>query len=161
MGETIRTFSDGSSVEFGPGRFDGWCVYITDPSGRKAPPRDADYFRALEILAGKYGAGRVYDDFVRLYEVTGRTVTAEALAAIDSIAAGSGGDSLAADRTFTVLCLAMIAEENRANTRLGRRIKRLGVHKLLKENRPLDEAVNFMRGMNSQEIDRLCRARGF
>ena len=161
MGETIKTFSDGSSVEFGPGRFDNWCVYLTDPSGRKAPPRDADYFRDLEILAGKYGAGRVYDDFVRLYEVTGRTVTAEALAAIDSIAAGYGGDSLAADRTFTVLYLAMIAEENRANTRLGRRIKRLGVHKLLKENRPLDEAVNFMRGMNSQEIDRLCRARGF
>ena len=161
MGETIRTFSDGSSVEFGPGRFDGWCVYITDPSGRKAPPRDADYFRDLEILAGKYGAGRVYDDFVQVYRQTGKAVSDQVLDDISGIAAGYGGDSLAADRTFTVLYLAMIAEENRANTRLGRRIKRLGVHKLLKENRPLDEAVNFMRGMNSQEIDRLCRGRGF
>jgi len=55
----------------------------------------------------------------------------------------------------------MISEENKANTRLGKRIKRLGVHKLLIENQPVYEAANFMRGMDWRTIDRLCAERNF
>jgi hypothetical protein len=55
----------------------------------------------------------------------------------------------------------MLAEEKKAGTRLGKRIKRLGVHKLLIEKRTVDEAANFMRGMNWRTIDTMCKERGF
>ena len=48
---------------------------------------------------------------------------------------------------FSILYMAMIAEERKAGTRLGKRIKRLGIHKLLIENIPVREAANFMRGI--------------
>ena len=55
----------------------------------------------------------------------------------------------------------MVAEEKKAGTRLGKRIKRLGVYKLLVENLSVEESANFMRGMNWRQIDALCRERGF
>ncbi len=54
-----------------------------------------------------------------------------------------------------------IAEERKAGTRLGKRIKRLGIHMLLIENTPVQEAANFMRGMRWRDIARLCEERGF
>lgn len=55
----------------------------------------------------------------------------------------------------------MIAEENKKHTKLGRRIKRLGIYTLLIEKRDLNYAANFMKGMPWRKIDRLCRERGF
>ena len=65
------------------------------------------------------------------------------------------------DVIFSILYMAMIAEERKKNTRLGKRIKRLGIHKLLIEKSNVLDAANFMRGMGWREIDSLCRARGF
>ena len=55
----------------------------------------------------------------------------------------------------------MIAEENKAFTRLGKRIKRLGIYKLLIENKSVQQSANFMRGMGWREISDLCNERGF
>ena len=55
----------------------------------------------------------------------------------------------------------MIAEENKAFTKLGKRIKRLGVYTLLIEKKPLKYSTNFMRGKRWREIDKLCKERGF
>ena len=57
--------------------------------------------------------------------------------------------------------MAMIAEERKQYTRLGKRIKRLGIYKLLIEKSNIYEAANFMRGMNWKDIDELCKNRGF
>ena len=57
--------------------------------------------------------------------------------------------------------MAIIAEEQKANTRLVKRIKRLGVYKLLYENKTVYEAANCMRGMGWREISNLCIERGF
>lgn len=57
--------------------------------------------------------------------------------------------------------MAMVAENLKANTRLGKRIKRLGVHQLLFENRTVLDAANFMRGMGWREIAGMCEERGF
>lgn len=62
---------------------------------------------------------------------------------------------------YTILYMGMVAEERKAGTRLGKRIKRLGVHKLLVENQSVSDAANFMRGMRWREIDALCSARGY
>ena len=40
MGQLIKHFPDGSFLEYDRGGFDDWCVYLTDASGKRKPPRD-------------------------------------------------------------------------------------------------------------------------
>ena len=62
---------------------------------------------------------------------------------------------------FSILYLAMISEENKKNTKLGKRIKRLGIYSLLKENKSVEESATFMKKMKWREIDKMCIERGF
>ena len=96
-----------------------------------------------------------------IYELTGKQVDANSLRRISEIASGYSQDALQIDIIFSILYMAMIAEEQKKNTRLGKRIKRLGIYALLIENKTISEAANFMRGMGWREIDYLCRQRGF
>lgn len=157
----IKTFSNGIGVKFDKGRIDAWRVCLIDSKGVKFVPKDSFYFSKLKELADDYGVDRVYDDFVEIYDVTGKDVSKKVLSAIDDTAEGYGKDSLKANVAFTLLYLTMIAEENRENTKLGRRIKRLGAYELLKKERPLDDAMSFMKHMTWREIADLCEERGF
>ena len=161
MGQFIKSFSDGSFLEYDQGSFDGWCVYLTKSNGSRRPPRDVDYFSQLKQLADKYGANQVYNDYVRVYNLTGKQVEEHSLAAISEIAASYGNDTLEADVIFSILYMAMIAEEQKKFTQLGKRIKRLGIHKLLIEDCSVNESANFMRGMGWRDIATLCEERGF
>ena len=161
MGEIIKRFEDGSYIEYDTGSFDKWCVYLNQPDGSRRPPKDMDYFSDLKRFAAKYGEMEIYNDFVSVYEITGKQVEPFALQKISDISSAYGGDSLEIDRIFSILYLAMIAEERKKGTRLGKRIKRLGIHVLLVENRSVSQSANFMRGMRWQDIDLLCKHRGF
>lgn len=161
MGQLIKRFKNGAFLEYDRGSFDDWCVYFTQPTGRRNPPRDTDYFSALKNYAEKYGVQKIYNDYVSVYELTGKQVEEESLERITEIASVYGQDSLQIDIIFSILYMAMIAEEQKKNTRLGKRIKRLGIYVLLIENRTVSESANFMRGMGWREIDCLCRERGF
>lgn len=161
MGQLIKSFVDGSFLEYDRGSFDDWCVYLTKNDGSRRPPRDVDYFNQLKQYAGKYGTDRIYRDYVRVYELTGKNVEQNALEVITSIASAYGEDALNIDIILSILYMAMIAEERKKYTRLGKRIKRLGIYKLLIENRSVAESANFMRGMGWRDIDYLCRERGF
>lgn len=161
MGQVIKRFSDGSYLEYDRGKFDDWCVYLARPGGSRSAPRDVDYFSNLQALAADYGAERVYEDYVRVYERTGKEVSSQALDAVSQIADQYGPDALNVNIMFSILYMAMIAEEQKKNTRLGKRIKRLGVHALLREHKTVEASANFMRGMGWREIDALCRSRGF
>ncbi|KPU43872.1 hypothetical protein OXPF_25770 [Oxobacter pfennigii] len=158
----IKRFPDGSFLEYDRGSFDDWCVYLTSPAGTRRPPRDTDYFQTIKDLAAKYGIDRVYSDYVSIYNVTGGQVEKKVLQQITQIAGRYlPEDVLAVDILFSILYMAMIAEERKANTRLGRRIKRLGIHYLLYEDATISHAANFMRGMNWRQISALCHERGF
>lgn len=161
MGQLIKEFKDGTFLEYDRGGFDDWCVYYTDTNGVRKPPRDVDYFKQLTELAEKYSVEKVYTDYVQVYNLTGKEVEQPALAEISSISASYGRDALDVDVIFSILYMAMIAEERKKYTRLGKRIKRLGIYKLLIEKRSVYEAANFMRGMGWRDIDALCRERGF
>jgi len=157
----MKRFENGALLEYDRGSFDDWCVYLTQPDGQRKPPRDVDYFAQLKVLAATYGAQRIYDDYVKVYNLTGKCLEAQKLSEISRIAASYGSDALQVDIIFSILYMAMIAEEQKEHTRLGKRIKRLGIHKLLLENSTVDDAANFMRGMGWKEISALCNARGF
>ena len=161
MGQKIKTFSDGSFLEYAQGGFDSWCVYYTDCNDNCQPPKDKDYFKQLQDLASKYGEERLYKDFVKIYELTGKEVEKSTLATITSISSQYPEDALKIDVIFSILYAAMISEERKEHTRLGKRIKRLGVHVLLIDKKSVDDSAIFMRGMGWRDIDQLCRKMGF
>ena len=161
MGQLIKRFSNGSFLEYDRGSFDDWCVFFTDASGNRKPPRDTEYFTQLQLLAEQFGTEKVYGDYVSIYDMTGKEVSNNVLDRISILSKSYGTNAIQVDTIFSILYMAMIAEERKENTRLGKRIKRLGIHKLLIENQSVIEAANFMRGMRWTEIDRLCKERGF
>jgi len=136
-------------------------VYYTNAAGIRKPPKDTDYFEFLLNLTNKYSVEKVYSDYVQVYNWTGKQPSQDVLNRISTLSASYGDNALAVDVVFTILYMAMIAEERKAYTKLGKRIKRLGIHALLIENVPVNSAANFMRGMGWREIDNLCRQRGF
>ena len=162
MQVVIKQFSDGTYLEYAPGNFDNWCVYFVDfAKGVRQPPRDTHYFDFLLSNSAVYGSDKIYNDFVAIYENTGNEINQGTLSLIEKIASTYPGMQLEFEKIFTIMYMGMIAEEKKAFTRLGKRIKRLGVYKLMIENVGVDSAANFMRGMNWRQIDMLCRERGF
>lgn len=157
----VKRFSDGSYLEFAQGNFDEWCVYVTTPGNVRRPPLDRNYFSFLKRLGDRFGPQRVYDDFVRVYEETEKHVDEKVFSLIAHIASGYPGWELRVEQVFSILYLTMIAEENKANTRLGCRIKRLGVHCLLLEGMSVEQAADFTRGMRWRDIAAMCDERGF
>ena len=157
----VKRFSDGSYLEFARGNFDEWCVYVTTPGNVRRPPLDRNYFSFLKRLAEQFGPQRVYNDFVRVYEKTEKHVDEKVFSLIAHIASGYPGWELRVEQVFSILYLTMIAEENKANTRLGCRIKRLGVYGLLLEGLSVEQAADFTRGMRWQDIAAMCSERGF
>ena len=162
MGQRIREFKDGSFLEYDRGGFDEWCVFFSRPGLRRTPPRDVDYFNQIVGYGQKYGNDKVYEDYCKIYDATEKSVDSEVFNLIDDIANGyREEDSLEIAIIFSVLYMAMIAEEKKENTKLGKRIKRLGVYAILKENMNVYNAANFMRGMGWRDIDKLCKEKGF
>ena len=160
MPRIIKNFQDGSHLEYDRGKIDSWCVYIVKEDGTKKPPRDRDYFNELKQLADVYGAERVYGDFVEIYDSTTKAIDNAVLLRISQIAS-TYDDSMEVDKLYTTFYMAMTAEENYPNTKLGRKIKRLAAHEILLEGREVGDAVNFMRSMGWKEINALCEERGF
>ncbi len=161
MPTTIRQYSDGTSVEFDSGSFDQFCVFIRAADGSRHAPLDTEYFEILSNFSKGYGVEKVYADFIAIYEATVNRVTKESLKCIEDIALTYEPERVLFARTLTVIHMGMIAEANKANTKLGKRIKRLGIHRLLLENLSVNEAANFMRGLKWKEIDKMCLDRGF
>ena len=113
-------------------------------------------------LAGKYGVNKVYEDFVLIYDNTSTMVEEDTLNLIDNLLSSyTKEDSLTVEKLFLTLYMTMISEENYPNTRLGRRIKRLGIYEMFFGKKEVDYAANFMRGMDWKEISNLCSSRGF
>lgn len=161
MGEKVINFKNGVALEFGQGKIDGWCVYVTDVDGKRSAPKDIDYFAELKELSYKYGPEKIYKDFISFYDKTGKELDSEVFDLISNLASCYGEDSIDIEILFSILYMGMLAEENKKNTRLGKRIKRLGLYTLLIEDETVDDSANFMTGMKCGVIDKLCKERGF
>jgi len=157
----VRHYSDGTSVEFDSGKFDDYCVYVRKPDGSRHAPLDTEYFETLVSFSVQFGIEKVYADFVSIYEATHKDVTKASLDCIEKIAYSYEPDRVLFARTLTIIHMGMVAEQNKANTKLGKRIKRLGIHRLLLEELPVSDSAHFMRGLKWQEIDKMCTERGF
>lgn len=157
----LRTFHDGSVLEFDAGRFDAWCVYLTRPGQSRYPPKDTDYFAQLQSLAITHGAEMLYADFLAIYHRTTKTVSLHVFEMISHMAHAYGDDALAVDLLLSILYAGMIAEENKHRARLRKRVKRLGVHQILFEGASPVAAATFSRGKPWDVIDTECTVRHF
>ena len=156
----FRTFDDNSSIGFGRGKIDNFCVYVKEQN-RVYAPLDTEYFQFLHDLASNFGTIKVYNSFKRLYAIAELEIVSNAIEVIDKQAKRYNEFELKCQKYFSILYLAMVAEQNYPNTKLGKRLKRLGIYQLLFEGMTVEEAANWSRGKPWKEISEECKSRGF
>ena len=147
------------NISFTQGKFDSWCIELIGP-GYPKYPTDEWYFGKLKDFAEVLSSEVVYEDFVFLYEKTTKDFDNTVIEWIVGVSYDYP-DPLEMQAIFTTLYYGMIAEENKENTKLGKRIKRLGVHELLVYGDSVKEAAHSMRGQIWQVINDRCREAGF
>src|SRR5690554_7192864 len=85
MPRLIKQLQNNRSVIFDSGKFDDWCVYVVESNGSKKAPFDETYFSDLHQISQSYPNNKVYNDFVKIYERTTRTIENGVLTLIDEI----------------------------------------------------------------------------
>ena len=161
MPRKLNQFGNGGIIEFDKGSFDEWCVYVTKSNGERFAPSDLQYFSRLKKLGEKHKAQKIYDDFVVIYNRTTIKPEPDVFALISLLSRSYGTDALEIEIWFNVLYAGMIAEENKTNAVLKKRIKRLGMHQVLIEEIEPEVAAGFSKGIKWQQLDRLMKAKGF
>lgn len=167
MPQTIKKIKDKHIIEFDKGSFDNWCVFLKKENERRYAPKDVEYFSALKQLGNKHLHQKIYDDFLLYYNHTTKNVSKKVLRIITEIAETYDEDAEEMDIWFSVIYAGMVAEENKENSILGKRIKRLGMYQVLCENMDAEKAANFSRkpenyqGVWWRYLDGLMKERNF
>ena len=109
-------------------------------------------------MGKRYGEDRVYEDFLRVYDVSVFDYDDEkAYGVIQEVAKGYREPT---EHWWSVFYKTMVAEERKENTILGKRIKRLGVYNVLFDKYPPRKTARYMRGMDWRDLDDLMYERG-
>ena len=161
MPQKLNSFSNGGFIEFDSGCFDGWCVFVTSPGNDRFAPNDVQYFTRLKVLGEKYGPQKVYDDFVVIYNRTTKNVDPKVFELIAVLSRFYNSDAVEMEIWLNVVYAGMIAEENKENAILKKRIKRLGIHQVLIDNLSPEKAAVFSKGKKWKELDEIMRSKGF
>lgn len=162
MATLIKQLRENRSVIFDTGKFDNWCVYVVESNGSKKAPFDEVYFSDLHNIAQKYAQDKVYNDFVSIYDNTTKNIDNKVLALIDGITnTYNEEDKIIIEQWFTVIYAGMVAEENKQNAILKKRVKRLGMHQVMKLGMSAKEAAKFSYGKKWRDLDTIMRPLGF
>ena len=161
MPQKLNSFSNGGFIEFDSGCFDGWCVFVTTPGSKRFAPTDVQYFSRLKELSEKFGPQKIYDDFVVIYNRTSKNVDPKVFELIAVLSRFYDADATEMELWLNVIYAGMIAEENKENTILKKRIKRLGIHQVLIEGISPEKAAVFSKGKKWKELDEIMRLKGF
>lgn len=161
MSRLIKRVRGKNLVEFDQGSFDEWCVFLTRPGTLKYAPKDTEYFTILKNIGTRFGNAKIYNDFISYYNKTTKEIDTTILDLITELSNDYENEAEEMDIWFTVIYAGMIAEENKANAVLKKRIKRLGMHQVLLENYDPELAANFSKGKKWQELDKVMRKKGF
>jgi len=154
-------FRDGTIMEQGPGKFDDYCVYLTREGANRYAPTDKEYFSFFIEKAKKYSSEKIYSDYVSIYDCTTALKNETVLNDIDKIAETYKGDEINFAIWFSVIYMGMVAEENKKNAILKKRIKRLAMYQIMFEKMTAGDAAFFSRGKRVHELEPLCKERGF
>lgn len=157
----LKTFKDGSFIEYAYGSFDEWCIFL-NLNNRRYAPKDVEYFNSLKVYSEVYGVEPLINFFVDVYNYTDATIRYDMFDAIERRCYREFKEhSLELTRIYSILYAGMVAEENKLGAILKKRIKRLGVWQVLCCGKSAYEAANFSRGKGWRELDKLCKSYGF
>ena len=96
---------------------------MVTPNGRYAP-KDTEYFTRLVHYAGKYGSESLYKFFVDVYDYTNKAINPIMFDAIKRRCLKNyKEDALELSLIYSILYASMIAEENKAFTKLRKEDK--------------------------------------
>jgi hypothetical protein len=157
----INIINNKHLVEFDYGKFDKWCVYLKRENVIRYAPVDQEYFSFFKNMGQKYGSDIIYKDFLSIYERTSPQLETQVIALIKKTVTKFNEDAEEMEVWFSVIYGGMIAEENKANMILKKRIKRLGMHQILIENHSPADAAKFSFGKKWRELNILMKERGF
>jgi endo-1,4-beta-mannosidase len=161
MPQKLNSFSTGGFIEFDTGCFDVWCVYVSTPEGKRFAPTDIEYFTKIKEIGEKFSPKKVYDDFVVIYNRTSKNVVPKVFDLILALSRFYETTSTDFELCFNILYAGMIAEENKENAILKKRIKRLGIHQVLIDGISPEEAAVFSKGKKWKELDEIMKQKGF
>lgn len=162
MSVLIKNLRGGRTVIFDTGNFDDWCVYCVSVDGSKKAYFDYQYFSDFKSISKKYPEDKVYNDFVSIYEVTGTSIDESVIALIDEIVETyEEEDRMLMEQWYSIIYGGMVAEENKQYAVLKKRIKRLGMHQILKLDFQAKDAANFSRGQNWRYLNTIMKSLGF
>jgi len=160
MATLIKIINDHILIEFDKGRFDDWCVYLTKKGDKRYAPSDTEYFRRLQEMGKVYSNQRIYNDFIKFYNLTNKTIDQNILKMIDILAESYSDDKDEINTWFTIIYAGMVAEENKERAILKKRIKRLGMHQVLIGSLAPEYAANFSKGKTWKELDSIMKPLG-
>lgn len=161
MPNKLNSFSNGGFIEFDSGCFDGWCVFVNLPGKQRFAPTDVQYFCRLKIIGENYGPQKIYDDFVVIYNRTSKNVDPKVFELIKALSCFYYEFAEEMELWLNVIYAGMIAEENKENAILKKRIKRLGIHQVLIDNISPEKAAVFSKGKKWKELDEIMKSKGF
>lgn len=157
----VKKLKNGRKVVFDNGKFDAWCVYVVETNGIRKAPHDVEYFTALQNLNRKYKENKIYSDFCKIYRQTDSWVSSGVLNAIEEITMSyDPADRCVVEQWMTVIYAGMIAEENKENSILKKRIKHLGMYQVLIQNYSPGDAAEFSKGKKWKDLDRVMKSLG-
>jgi hypothetical protein len=157
----IKKLLNNRTVIFDHGVFDEWCVFLVENDGKKHAPLDKTYFAECYRLSKKYGKDKLYQDFLTFYHQTNHLISDNTLKLIDQIVLTYLPEDMALiEQWFTVIYAGMIAEENKKNAILKKRVKALGMYQVLILNLPAEEAAVFSKGKKWKELDMIMKGYG-
>jgi hypothetical protein len=148
----LKEFSDGDWLCYDRGSFDNYHVAIYDGEGKKHPLlgsklRDVDFLDFFVSISKQ--PELVYKKIVYFSEQINSETRIEDFKHLD-IPTVHG--TLIEDKFFSAYAAAMLAEEKKAWTKLGKRIKLLAANQVLLQGMSPQEAANWGKGRSWQEI---------
>jgi hypothetical protein len=137
------------------------CVYLSHPHQCRRAPSDTEYFSDFQKLAQTHTAQKIYDYFVIIYNLVAKQIDGKIFALIQKLSQTYGNDGAEIQILFSIVYAGMVAEQNKAFTKLGKRVKRLGMYQILIEGMPVQQAALYSKGKTWREIEKECKTRGF
>lgn len=143
---------------FGEGKFDEWCVYCRKPNGGFWFALDKQYLYWIKKMSLRYGKEKVYNDFLRIFEVARFDFDfEEGYSVIKEV---SLNYPVCTEHWWTIFYMTMIAECHKEGTILNKRIKHLGVYNVIFDGYGSGYTANYMKKLHWWELDELMRVRG-
>ena len=151
--QVLKMFKDNTLLLYDRGSFDEFRVSFYDNKLRyRSSPNDAQFFTFFLKMGDNEKVWRMIVDLAS--QIDKHTE-------FQNIILPTLSGSLEEEKVFSALAVAMMAEERKAKTRLGKRVKLLGCHQALMQGISPRAAAKWSRGKPWKEIADECTKWGF